>query len=139
MVFLRYENGDVATIGSRVNSDGVIQPVLKEILGREKDTIILKNGSPVHGVFFTDIFYELNNKSLNLISRFQVYQNNPGQIIFKIESKVAIPEDSLLLLKSSLEKFFNSVEIKIFDRLPVADSGKFKYIVSDIRNGQNIV
>lgn len=134
MVFLRYENGDIATMSYRKNKDGVDHPVLKEILGREKDTIILRNGSQVHGVFFTDIFYELNNVDLNTILRFQVYQDTPGSIIFRIESNSVVPGKSVSELEKSLRNFFDEVKIEIYGSLPRNESGKFKYIISEIKN-----
>ena len=58
---------------------------MDSIDGRLIDTVVLKDGNEVHGVFFTDILYELNILNDNF-PRFQILQNEPGKIEFRIES-----------------------------------------------------
>lgn len=133
MPFIRYENGDLATLTDRKCSCGVNQPLMYSIEGRSTDTITLKNGSKVHGVFFTDILYELGIMT-DIVQRFQVYQNIPGSIEFRIESRGRISSELKKSIRNALNTFFEEVDIIETNQLSVSDSGKFKYILNDIKN-----
>ena len=58
------------------------QPLMTSIEGRAIDTIILNNGANAWSFF--DILFELNILSTKL-QKFQIYQNIPGEIEFRIE------------------------------------------------------
>lgn len=127
MPFIRYENGDSATISDRKCSCGINQPLMTSIEGRTTDTLILKNGSSVHGVFLTDIFYELGIFA-SRIERFQAIQTNPGDILLLLESATMLDNTSLGKLKKELENFFSKIEIKNVKEIPNEETGKFQYI-----------
>lgn len=127
MPFIRFENGDSAAISHVKCKCGINQPLLLSITGRTGDTIVLANGSRVHGVFFSDILYELNILA-EKIQRFQVYQNTPGEIEFRFESSKKLNDDLIQRLKNALMKFFNEVEINQVRILQHEENGKFRYI-----------
>jgi len=133
MPFIRYENGDLATLTDDKCNCGINQPLMKSIEGRSIDTIVLRNGSKVHGVFFTDILFELNIMA-PIISRFQVYQNEPGKIEFRVEVFNRLDNKIISKLQSSLSMFFDDVSIIETQSLPVSANGKFKYIINEIVN-----
>jgi phenylacetate-CoA ligase len=127
MPFIRYENGDEATLINGMCGCGINQPLMTSIVGRTADTIILKNGSSVHGVFLTDIFYELGIFA-NRIGRFQAIQSNPGEILLLLESKTSLDKSLLSTLEKNLETFFSTIEIRIVKEIPYEKTGKFQYI-----------
>lgn len=127
MPFIRYENGDEATISNRKCTCGINQPLMTSIEGRTADTIILKNGSYVHGVFLTDIFYELGIFA-NRVGRFQALQSNPGEILLLLESRTNIGKPLLSNLEKKLGIFFSKVEIRTVNEIPYEKTGKFQYI-----------
>lgn len=129
MPFIRYENGDEAILTETQCSCGLPYPLISNIEGRSKDTIILKSGSRVHGVFFTDIFYELKIDEL-AISRFQVYQKTPGKIELRLESSKTLNSSLIELLKVNLDKYFDEVIISTHEKLENSKNGKFRYIIS---------
>ena len=131
MPFIRYVNGDIAKIAESKCSCGVTSPRIAFVEGRASDSIILKNGARVHGVFFTDILYE-KGIFTEKIKRFQVYQDKPGEIEFRIESphKADISTDTLLT--ETLNRYFSHVEIKRSEKLENEPNGKFRYIKSGI-------
>ncbi|MBK9282710.1 MAG: phenylacetate--CoA ligase family protein [Sphingobacteriaceae bacterium] len=129
MPFIRYENGDMATFSSIKCACGINQPLLESVDGRTIDTIALKNGSKVHGVFFTDILYELNVLT-DKIQRFQVCQEKVGEIELRLESASGIDNSIRNVLHSTLMKFFEKVEIITLNKLENENNGKFKYIKS---------
>lgn len=133
MPFIRYENGDSAIFSDQLCSCGMKHPLLKKISGRTADTIILKDGSKVHGVFFTDILDELFDKQNIIFKRFQVYQNKPGYIEFRLESKASIPENFKQMLSDALMRFFNNVVIKEVVKLNFDKSSKFRYVISELK------
>jgi phenylacetate-CoA ligase len=134
MPFIRYENGDSAIPTENAANMKFNLPLIKSISGRTADTIVLANGSKVHGVFFTDILNELNAKNPDNIHRFQVYQDTPGEIEFRIESGNKPDDFYLLKLETALSRYFKKNKIITMKTLPVDPSGKFRYIVSSIIN-----
>ena len=133
MPFIRYENGDLATLTDTKCTCGVNQPLMKSIDGRSIDTITLKNGSKVHGVFFTDIFYEIGILA-DQVQKFQVYQDTPGEIDFRIQCVTALDNKLRQKLIDSLIRFFNKVNYSEHKALSKETNGKFKYIISTINN-----
>jgi len=138
MPFIRYENGDMAEFQSNNCSCGINLPLLKEIYGRTADTITLADGSKVHGVFFTDILYELDQKQDKKVRKFQAFQEKSGQIEFRIEASAYLNNNYLNNLEKVLNRFFTKVEIKILKELPYDKSGKFRYVISNIQRNYKL-
>jgi len=131
MPFIRFETGDMATLSNEKCSCGIKHPLMKSIEGRSIDTIVLKDGNHVHGVFFTDILYELNILA-DQIQRFQIYQEIPGSIEFRIERIKGLEVSTLIKIKNVFLNFLNEVKVIEMDELPLSKSGKFSYIVNNI-------
>jgi len=130
MPFIRYENGDSGQFSEEVTGKKFNLPLLKRISGRTADTITLANGSKVHGVFFTDILNELFMENPDDIHRFQVFQDTPGTIEFRIESKKNPGDTYIAKLEKALSRFFTGVSVKTMENLPLDVSGKFRYVIS---------
>lgn len=131
MPFIRYETGDLATMSSVKCTCGINQPLMDSIDGRTIDTLVLKDGSSVHGVFITDILFEMGIFA-DKINRFQLYQNESGSVLFKYESTGEIGLSVIKELEKNLSKFFNNVEIRKEKELSIDASGKFRYIINEI-------
>ncbi len=131
MPFIRYEIGDLSSIDYTNCKCGVKQPRLVSIDGRLTDTIILKTGAKVHGIFFTKIMYEKNILA-DQIQRTQVYQEIPGEIEFRIETNTKIDKEIHSRLYQSLILFFNKVKIIEKSKLSNEKNGKFKFIINNI-------
>ena len=131
MPFIRFENGDMATLSDKKCRCGINQPLMKSIEGRSIDTVVLKNGNKVHGVFFTDILYELNVFTSEF-QRFQIYQDTAGEIEFRIESTGMVKHEIKEKIQKGFLRFLNKVIIIEMKTLPVAKSGKFSYIISNL-------
>lgn len=131
MPFIRYENGDLSSLSLEKCRCGVAHPKLMGVDGRMSDTIILKNGNSVHGVFFTDIFHEVGITSA-VMNRFQVYQRIPGKIELRLEKTRSIEKSKHELLRKALERFFSHVEVTYHEKIPSEKNGKFRYIISDM-------
>ena len=132
MPFIRYDTGDIASMGDLDCTCGVSHPKLSSIDGRSIDTIILADGSKVHGVFFTDVLYELGIY-VNAIARFQVYQDKPGEIEFRIEPSNDFDDSLVTGIRGALSSYFQHVNVVITEHLENDPSGKFRYVVSDVK------
>mgnify|MGYP006284689077 CR=1 FL=1 len=130
MPFIRYENGDSGRFSPCDETSRIRLPAIKEILGRTADTITLKDGSRVHGVFFTDILNELFSDQPSSIHRFQVVQTSPGSIEFRIEKSTPPDPSYLEAIDHALRRFFDEVRIVTFPTLPKDRTGKFRYIIA---------
>lgn len=127
MPFIRFDTGDMAKLPTHKCTCGINQPLMDSIEGRAIDTIQLKDGSKVHGVFFTDILYELNILT-DKVQRFQVVQTNAGEISLNIEKGAGFDNDLKSLIKNSLMKYFYQVTIIVSNRIENEENGKFLYI-----------
>lgn len=131
MPFIRYEVGDDAIISDNVTCKcGVNALIIQEISGRTTDTVLLKDGSRVHGVFFTDIFHEIGITT-QLISRFQLIQYNDKKVKLILETKNEIPEKTITILRNKMLLFLDDVEIVLQEFIDTEENGKFKYIKTE--------
>jgi phenylacetate-CoA ligase len=127
MPFIRYENGDTASIYTKKCSCKLPSQLMSSVVGRTTETITLKNGGKVHGVFFTDILDEIGITT-DFISRFQIVQYKSGSIDFKLETRDSIPKEMIDRLESESLKFINYVRIILVDHISNEENGKYKYI-----------
>jgi phenylacetate-coenzyme A ligase PaaK-like adenylate-forming protein len=134
MPFIRYENGDSCCLSEALCTCGLKHPLIKNVSGRTTDNIVLKNGSKVHGVFFTDILTEIKPELARRISRFQAYQERSGELEFRLETKNNLPQDYLEQIEKALNNHFYKVEIKLLPKIPNSKSGKFRYVLSNLKN-----
>lgn len=133
MPFIRYMVGDTAVMSDKKCSCGCMLPLIKSIEGRTADTIQLRDGSEVHGVFFTDIFYELEYPNeIDKIDRFQVIQRGKNEITIKIQTSKKIDESFKKDLYKALSKFIDVVNIEVKKLIKNEPSGKFRYIKNDL-------
>jgi len=132
MPFIRYENGDLATLKVENCSCGINHPFLESVDGRSIETVTLKNGNNVHGVFFTDILYEMNILS-DQIQKFQIYQEFVGEIELRIETNLPLNENVKSELELNLKKFLNKVKVIEMKAIPKDHNGKFRYIINNIK------
>lgn len=131
MPVIRYETGDMSSISSKKCSCGRAHSLMKGIDGRTADTLQLKNGSRVHGVFVTDILAELNIFT-DKIKRFQIQQNTEGEISFLYEKGIISPEiNEIINLKRILEQFFTKVSMYETNEFKYSKSGKFRYVINN--------
>jgi len=131
MPFIRYENGDLSSISSKKCTCGVNQPLMNSIDGRTIDTIILKTGEKMHGVFITDILYELGILT-DIVQKFQVYQDHPGEIDLRIQCEKTLEAQLQKKLLHVLHGFFFKVNYSEHKLLQNEPNGKFKYIINKI-------
>ena len=92
--FIRYQLGDIVSLGDGYNNNYYNGQVLDEVIGRTSDLIQLENGRVLTGPGFTILFSKLNIKG------YRLYKSNPLEItveIVKTDSYNAVIEDKLII------------------------------------------
>ena len=128
--FVRYLNGDMATLIEEQCECGRTLPRLESIYGRSSD-FFLCNGQLIHGEYFTHIFYnkpEVNNfqlvqESENLINLF-IVPNGPESVLKKDEYRKII-----------VDKVGQGIEIniKVVQKIDLSSTGKYRFTISKIK------
>ncbi len=131
MPFIRYDNGDIATLLPGKCSCGITSHLMSHVEGRTTDLITLIDGSKVHGVFFTKLLAE-SGITTDIIDRFQIYQHLSGETDIRLETKKRIPENLIDKLDKNMHRFLNKVAIMVVDHIENEENGKFKYIKSEV-------
>lgn len=139
MPLIRYRIGDMALWAAEKCSCGRAWPLLKTIIGRVADTFITKDGTRVHGEYFTHLVY-----FRDWIQKFQFVQED-----YDFISLLVVPscrfEEAREIVKhehQDLEKKVQIVmggscrlEIKLVEDIPPSPSGKYRYTVSKVAKG----
>jgi phenylacetate-CoA ligase len=126
--FVRYLNGDIASLTSVPCSCGRNLPRIDKLYGRSSDMIVV-NGQYVHGEFFTHLFYGRPG-----VRQFQLEQNAPDQLTLLVVS-----DDSTIDLadveKAIHAKLGDQVRLKVarVDNIPATSTGKYRFTVSRLR------
>lgn len=127
---VRYKVGDFAAPSAKMCACGRTLPLIEELGGRVHDAIQTPQGRVIHGLFFTHLF-----DCLPEVAQFRVIQRRLDG--FDIE--IVVPGASAERAKRSVEKTVRdslgepmAVEVRTVDSLPVAASGKTRWIVSEL-------
>lgn len=127
---VRYETGDTCILYEKniKCKCGRNSRIIKEILGRDEDYIILNNNHKIGRL--SSIF-----KNLTEIKESQIYQKELGKAIFRIVKNKEYNEKSEENLKKEIiEKLGKNFEFEItyLDSIPKTKRGKLKFVISEI-------
>lgn len=128
MPFIRYVNGDRAVAGFEMCSCGRGLPLLKQVVGRQLDTLETPDGRKIPGEFFPHLI-----KDFPAIRRFQVIQ----EAIESITLKLVVEGGNLTLvdrenLMQQIRKCTGTavnVRLQFVDEIPLTKAGKLKVVV----------
>jgi phenylacetate-CoA ligase len=128
MPFVRYVNGDRAVAGFELCSCGRGLPLLKQVVGRQLDTLDTPDGRKIPGEFFPHLI-----KDFPAIRRFQVVQETIERITLKLvvdgRNLTVVDRDTLL---SEIRKCTGSVvdvRLEMVEEIPLTKAGKLKVVV----------
>ncbi len=129
MPFLRYELGDYAEVGEPCPC-GRTLPVLKQILGRTRNMLVLPSGEKIWPSFIISEW-----AAMGPISQLQAIQNSLTDIEVRLvlNGTMEPPEEANLLeaIRRDLGGKFN-VSLTYVDHIPRSSNGKFEDFVSNI-------
>jgi len=128
---IRYDTGDVVSLGKEKCNCARPGRVVKDIDGRKEDYIILKNGARLGRM--DHIFKDLVN-----IREAQIHQSAAGKIEVRIAKGTNYSSGDDAQLMRELRKRVgeeSEIAIKYMERLPRSARGKLRFIISDIAKG----
>jgi len=128
---IRYDIGDYAEAGALYDC-GRGLPVIKQIMGRQRNQITLPDGSKRWAMFPANEWGHIAP-----IHQLQLIQRAPNHIeaVAAMQRPMsAVEEQEFIAAMQRVLNFPHRVEITIVDEIPRSASGKFKNFVSLIKN-----
>jgi len=139
MPFIRYRIGDLGVITDEKCPCGRSWPLLKSIEGRFNDLMVLPSGRKISWLYLQRCFYEPEFlKNPFCISQYQLVQEYPDRIVFKVVKGLNFDQNLLLRIKNNIEEFFAGqgekleVEIKFVEEIPMERTGKKRLFISRV-------
>lgn len=128
MPFIRYRIGDIGRLSNEICPCGNQLPVLAELLGRSTATFRAKNGTLVHGGYFTQLFYNIEG-----VAQFQLIQESFEKCTLKLVTNEKWTE---IACKKTIEKIREklgtdvTVDVEYVEDIPLLRSGKREFTIS---------
>lgn len=131
--FIRYLNGDIATLSDASCPCGRTLPLLKEIQGRSNDFLLAESGAKVHDVAFAMLLRDMPG-----MRQFKIVQEDQRHVTLQL---VATPEFSKEIQQPRIQKSFQHflgsntiVDIHFVPDIPPEASGKYRYVVNRLNS-----
>ena len=144
MPFIRYRTFDVGIYSEQSCSCGRDFLLLDDVEGMIQDYVIDKNR---HVIPIAPALFDYNF-DWSGIDRFQIYQDTPGKLTFRIvlDNDSVNPEEIISRITIGFEKILNSgfrIDVVIMDSIRRTNRGKYRYLeqklnlVDDFRKDQH--
>lgn len=130
MPFIRYRIGDIGRLSDELCPCGIQLPVLAELLGRSTATFKTKEGTFIHGGYFTQQFYNLSG-----VLQFQLIQETLSQCTLRLVINDAWNEQTGLNIQEKIQEVLGSdvsVTIEFVNDIPISNSGKREFTISKV-------
>ncbi len=104
--------------------------LLKTVTGRVSDHFRTKNGTIIHGEYFTHLFY-----NRPWVKKFQVVQNDFTDIEVFIISSEKKNDDDIIDIEDKIKHVLGQdcrVNFKYVDKILTSASGKYRYTISKL-------
>jgi phenylacetate-CoA ligase len=135
---IRYEIGDVGALGEGGCACGSPFPILDRVEGRTSEFLRTPAGAYVSPLFVIHLVGVVHNPGF--VDRFQLVQRASTQFDLNLELAGGTPDSQLKSLGGRLERDLGavfgqacSVRARRVARIPESSSGKFLYVVSQVR------
>jgi len=125
---IRYSIGDSIVLSDKTCDCGRKMPVVREILGRNEDIIVGKDGREI--VRFHNIFNDLN-----CVKQAQVIQEGMDCIVIKVVADERLDNKEKQIMRERIISQLGEINI-YFDRvenIPLNNNGKFQAVVSKLK------
>ncbi len=127
---IRYRIGDTSIKKDGWCSCGRKLKLLKTVTGRVSDHFRTKNGTIIHGEYFTHLFY-----NRPWVKKFQVVQNDFTDIEVFIISSEKKNDDDIIDIEDKIKHVLGQdcrVNFKYVDKILTSASGKYRYTISKL-------
>lgn len=128
--FIRYRVGDIIEISPTIPS-GLPYRALTKIVGRTVDLIPLVDGGFMPGVSLPHVI----DPHMKYVYRYQIHQAALDQFIIRIVPRQTLPEKVRQKIVTDMNYLLGGkvkIQLQIVDTIPVAISGKFRWVTSDV-------
>lgn len=128
MPFIRYRTGDVGRLLSGRCACGRGSTMMDVIQGRSTDFLYLPDGSVKHAL---SIIYPL--RELSGVKQFRVVQHEDYSITVDVVCDDRVAHVTTEAVSERVRPVVGhdvSLAVQMVDRIPVADSGKYRYVIS---------
>ncbi len=130
MPFIRYKIEDNGILTDETCSCGRKLQLIKEIKGRTHDVIVTPDGRHIHGEIFSHIFW-----GLKWIRKFQVRQKKEDLLEVLIVTGENYNKGEMISVRNLISYHLGEdmkIEIKIVNSIPISQSGKLRFVTSDV-------
>lgn len=135
--FVRYLNGDIATLSDASCPCGRTLPLLQEVQGRTNDFLFAESGAKIHDVAFAMLLRDMLG-----MRQFKIIQEDLHRVTLQL---VITPEFSKEIQKQRIQKSFQHflgqntvVDIHYVADIPPEPSGKYRYVVNRLATSSQI-
>ena len=133
--FIRYRTGDVGVLDDGVCPCGRGLPLIKEVQGRTTDFLVAQDGTVMHGLALIYVLRDLPG-----VRQFKIIQESLAKTRILLATGAGFQEDSIETIISGIRQRLGSglaVEIERVDVIPKEASGKYRYVVSNVKPGSS--
>jgi phenylacetate-CoA ligase len=126
--FIRYKIGDAALVTAEQCGCGNNFPLVKEIYGRNTDTIKVPNGKEISSAFISVFFRDMGR----VVKQYQVIQAKRDLLIVNIVPFGLPGRNEIGKIKAEIENFTDrcmTVKIGLVDSIMCGRSGKRKVLI----------
>ena len=130
MPMIRYAPGDRAILKTEPCPCGRTGIMLESVVGRIADVFRLSNGRLLNGLSIP--FEDLNRD----LAHFQIVKEAPDRVVIKIVPRKTVKTDLVDRVRCLMRYYCGdgvAVEVCVVERIEVPPSGKFRYIVSNLK------
>lgn len=130
--FIRYKTDDVGIYTSQHSVHNPHWFTLKRIEGRIQDFLVDSDNTPKTFIHVDRPLWNVRD----IVYAYQYIQDIPGKVLLNIHAKEKLDNKQLEDIKKEfLNTYFKiDIEIKQVNHIPRTKSGKFKYLIQNIRN-----
>lgn len=134
--FIRYRTGDVGRWAEGPCPCGRALPALASVEGRTTDFLVARDGRRLHAL---SVIYIL--REMDAVGKFRVTQEEIDRFVVEIVPRGAWTEGDAHRIQSRFGRLFGEpvrVEIVLRGDLPAGPSGKHRYVVSKVGQGEQL-
>jgi phenylacetate-CoA ligase len=128
MPFIRYANGDCASLAQGPCPCGRAMPRLRAVSGRARDTIVGPAGEAAQGMFFAALLEQHRWVARFALRQFQVVQTAPDALRIDVVCAVAPGQDAVAELTERIVDYLGDMDVRVerVDRIEPGPSGKHR-------------
>lgn len=130
MPLIRYRTGDISSSSEKICECGRGLSLMNTIEGRTTSLMLTSRGDIISGPSLTLVFRDIKE-----VKQVQLYQSIPEKLIVRLVKGAGYDDNVERLISKRLQELFGydtGIEFDYKDLIPVEQSGKYHYTISDI-------